>query len=61
MATIAEAKTKRLVSSFTEKADALAKDREASFAGDKAMPVADFQSQWTEFVYVFTCSRESAS
>ena len=49
MNTIADAKTKRLDSKLVEFADVLAKDREASFMGEDAMPIADFQEKWTAF------------
>ena len=48
-----DAKTKKLDDKITEQAEALAKDREAAFTGEKAMSAADFQKSWTEFAKVF--------
>ena len=39
----------RIDKKIVKTADILAKDREASFGGADAMPVTDFQTQWTEF------------
>jgi len=44
---VADAKTKRIDNKIVRIAETLSKDREASFAREEAMPVADFQEQWT--------------
>ncbi|MDP6039986.1 MAG: hypothetical protein QGG64_15650, partial [Candidatus Latescibacteria bacterium] len=49
---VVDAKTKRMDKTIVKTAEALAKDREAFFAGEDAMPVTDFQAKWTEFASV---------
>jgi hypothetical protein len=44
---VVDAKTKRMDGKIVKIADTLSKDREASFSGEEAMPVANFQEQWT--------------
>ena len=46
----AEAKNKRLDKKIVATATELAKDREAHFAGSKAMSIEDFSSKWSELV-----------
>lgn len=45
-----EAKNKRLDKKIVATATELAKDREAHFAGDKAMSLEDFNAQWVDLV-----------
>lgn len=49
-ASTTDAKNKRLDKNLVEKATELAKDRENAFAGSEAMPMADFQKEWTALV-----------
>ena len=46
---MADARSKRLDNKITKLAEDLAKDRELAFSGGKAMPLEDFQEQWTAF------------
>ena len=45
-----EAKTKRLDKEAVNTAEFLAKDRESAFAGQKALPLSEFQYKWEAFV-----------
>lgn len=47
---VADAKNKRLDNKIVEEVTSLAKDREDAFSGREAMPLEEFQSQWTALI-----------